>query len=113
MHNSSDDVRVFLAIPKIIVEHAFETNYRKMLLHLYLCRRERRAGVHLDIASACKSVRRRHCNVIPPGAVFTGTPLAAVTALVAALVAGALDPLAFLATTEIASMLPISAVTGI
>jgi hypothetical protein len=63
MHNSSDDVRVFLAIPKIIVEHAFETNYRKMLLHLYLCRREHRAGVHLDIASACKSVRRRHCSV--------------------------------------------------
>jgi hypothetical protein len=48
MHNSSDDVRLFLAIPKIIVEHAFQTNYRKMLLHLYLCRRERRAGVHLD-----------------------------------------------------------------
>jgi hypothetical protein len=33
MHNSSDDVRVFLAIPKIIVEHAFETHYRKVLLH--------------------------------------------------------------------------------
>jgi hypothetical protein len=48
MHNSSDDVRLFLAIPTIIVEHAFETNYRKMLLHLYLCRRESRAGVHLD-----------------------------------------------------------------
>jgi hypothetical protein len=24
MHNSSNDVRVFLAVPKIIVEHAFE-----------------------------------------------------------------------------------------
>jgi hypothetical protein len=34
MHNSSDDVRLFLAIPTIIVEHAFETNYRKCY---YIC----------------------------------------------------------------------------
>jgi hypothetical protein len=48
MHNSSDDVRVFLAIPKIIVEHAFETHYRKVLLHLYLWRRECRAASFMD-----------------------------------------------------------------
>jgi hypothetical protein len=44
-------------------------------------------------------------------AVFTGT-LPAATALVAALVAGVLDPPEFVATTETVNVLPTSAATG-
>jgi hypothetical protein len=44
--------------------------------------------------------------------VFTGTLPAVATALVAALVAGELDPPEFVATTDTVNVWPISAVTG-
>jgi hypothetical protein len=37
---------------EIVVDRAFEKNYRKVLLLLYLWRRECRARVHLDIVGA-------------------------------------------------------------
>ena len=51
--------------------------------------------------------------VIAGATLLTGMPpLAAMTALVAALVAGVLEPVAFVAVTDTVTVLPISPVTG-